>query len=263
MKKLLFSFIFIVIFTFTAIIFFKANKSENIPQTPADTTPTNIQNSTPTQNKAQPQDSSGQGYKTVWISVNDKDKLFLYTNLENKLSSKELATKHSCAQLISGGFYDTQGNHIGLLVSEGEIISDSQKNDLFNAYFSISKTNVISITEYPIFSPRISLQTGPFLFKNKNKVNLNLVRDENARRIAVGITEDKKIMFFAFYEQENYFSGPELAELSELIERINKEKKLSLVDVINLDGGAHSAFISDLVTLSEASPIGSFFCLKP
>jgi hypothetical protein len=54
-----------------------------------------------------------------------------------------------------------------------------------------------------------------------------------------------------------------LSELPEIIENINNEKNLSLENVINLDGGAHSAFISDLVSLNEASPIGSYFCIKP
>jgi uncharacterized protein YigE (DUF2233 family) len=201
--------------------------------------------------------------KSVWISVNDQDKLFLYSNLLNKGNTKDLATKNTCAQLVSGGFYDTNNKHIGLFVSEGETISESQENVTFNGYFNVSKTGVVSITEYPIFSPRISIQSGPFLLKNSKKVDLNMENDENARRIAVGVSKNGLIYFFAFYDQGNSFSGPKFSDLPGLIEKLNFEKKLNLVNVINLDGGAHSAFLSDLVNLHEASTIGSYFCIKP
>jgi exopolysaccharide biosynthesis protein len=213
---------------------------------------------------ATPRDKlQGGGYQSVWLIVRDPGKVFLYTNLDDKKASKDLATQNSCIHLISGGFYDVSGKHIGLLVSEGETLSRSQENSLFNAYFSISGTGTATITDSPVVSSRLSLQTGPFLIKKGAKVSLSLERDENARRLALGLTNDKKIIFFAVYDKDSTFYGPKLAELPDIIENINKEKKLSLTEVINLDGGTHSAFISDLATLSEASPIGSYFCIKP
>lgn len=258
MKKTVFIIISFLIFV-SVIIFaflnFQKKASISIPPFDEADTDADVLN--------QANNETTQGIKSVWLKVNDKDKLFLFSNLDNKLPSKELATKNSCLHIISGGFYDTSGKHIGLLVSEGEIISESRENSLFNAYFSISKSGDVSITEYPVFTPRISLQTGPFLLKKSIATNLSLERDENARRMAVGIDKNKDIYFFAFYDQTNTFSGPKLAELPGIVDQINKERKLNLTDVINLDGGAHSAFLSDLSTLSEASPIGSYFCIKP
>lgn len=257
MKKIFFLVILFIILT-GLIFIIKIIPDKQSFNLPAES---EIVQTDPIQKVDQPENSKE--YKSVWIKVNDKDKLTLFTNLDNKLPSKELATKYSCLHLVSGGFYDTENNHIGLLVSEGNIISQSQENNLFNAYFSISKTGVVSITEYPVFSPRISLQTGPYLLKNGENAELKLEKDENARRLALGIDKDKNIYFIAVYEQKNLFLGPKLVDLPKIIEQLNTEKKLTLVDVINLDGGAHSAFISSVVSLSEASPIGSFFCIKP
>lgn len=207
--------------------------------------------------------SSITGYKTVWISVNDNQKLFLFSNLENKLSSNELATKNNCEYLVSGGFYNQEGNPIGLFVTEGETFSQIIDSATFNGYFNVSDNGVASITRYPIFSPRISLQTGPILLENGSKVDLSLVNDDYARRIAVGVTENNLILFLVFYDQENNLSGPSLSELPGIIEQVNNDKKLLLKDVINLDGGNHSAFISNIIKLSETATIGSFFCIKP
>ncbi len=219
--------------------------------------PTNIIINTPTfsPNKT--------GYKSNWIIVNEPSKIFLYSNLKEKRNSYELATLNNCAHLISGGFYDKNGKHIGLFVSQGELLSPYEENQLFNGYFSIDYENKIEITEYPIFKPRISLQSGPILIRKGNKITIKLKNDENSRRIVLGLTKKNKVLFMAIYDESNNFSGPKLEELPNLIEKINIENDLELMDVINLDGGSHSAFISDYISISELSIIGSYFCIKP
>jgi hypothetical protein len=67
----------------------------------------------------------------------------------------------------------------------------------------------------------------------------------------------------AIYDQFTPLLGPTLEELPGILEKFSKDKNLNLIYVLNLDGGAHSAFISDLATLTEVSPAGSFFCVKP
>lgn len=208
-------------------------------------------------------DSLPAGYKVVWLEVIDKDKLFLYSNLAEPLTAKDFATKNSCAHIVSGGFYSLEGKHIGLFVSEGETLSQSQENSLFNGYFSLSREGLASITDYPVFSPRISLQTGPILMTDGTETSLSLKSDENARRLAVGISEENAVFFFVIYDAASPLLGPTLEELPGILADFVKDKKLDLTYILNLDGGAHSAFITDFVSLSEASPAGSFFCVKP
>jgi uncharacterized protein YigE (DUF2233 family) len=260
MRKYILLFVFIVIILISGKLYFDKYQAENIQL--REPSQTNQEIDLVSTDKPTPTTSIG-GYKTVWVSVRDRDKLFLFSNLSEKKSAKDIATGNSCLHLISGGFYDTERNHIGLLISEGQTLSESQENALFNGYFSVSKTGNVTITEYPVFSPRISLQTGPILLRDSKTLQLSLVRDENARRIVVGNNKEGSAVFIVVYDQKNVFSGPKLSELPVIIEKIDKANNLTLINAVNLDGGSHSAFVSDLANLNEASPIGSYFCIKP
>ncbi len=251
-------FLLILFILFFSAIFlnikFTQKSKKILPPITVDVSPTS---------SAKPEITIQSDYKIVWLTVRDKEKLFLYSNLIDLSPAKDLATKNSCAHLISGGFYNTDRKHIGLLISEGETISQSQDNVSFNGYFSISNNGMASITEYPMFNPRISLQTGPILLKEASKTILNSQNIENSRRLAVGITKENDVVFLAVYDQFTPLLGPTLEELPSIIEKFNIERKLNLTYALNLDGGAHSAFISDIATLSEVSTIGSYFCIKP
>ena len=47
-----------------------------------------------------------------------------------------------------------------------------------------------------------------------------------------------------------------------IIAKLNVKEEMGLADVINLDGGSASALVTPEFSLSEASPVGSFFCAK-
>jgi hypothetical protein len=53
-----------------------------------------------------------------------------------------------------------------------------------------------------------------------------------------------------------------LSELPDILQRLEDKAGLKFVDALNLDGGAHSVFVTDEVSLTELSLIGSYFCLK-
>jgi hypothetical protein len=50
--------------------------------------------------------------------------------------------------------------------------------------------------------------------------------------------------------------------MPDVMSKIMEVSSISFKDVINLDGGSASAFISKDKTLQEFSPIGSFFCIQ-
>jgi hypothetical protein len=60
----------------------------------------------------------------------------------------------------------------------------------------------------------------------------------------------------------NPVSGPKLNELPGIIKNINKSTSLNIVSALNLDGGAHSAFLTQSTDLNELSTIGEYFCIK-
>jgi len=201
------------------------------------------------------------GTQTSWFIVHDISKLSLHSNVINKLSAIDFKEQNNCASIINGGFYDENDEHIGLFIEDGKQIQKEQSNSLFNGYLSASSRTAIISTDRPT-GPRFALQTGPILIESSGTQTLKLMRDEKARRMVAGITKDGNVIFMTFYDATNLTSGPNLVELPQLVEDLNKKNNLNIVDAINLDGGNHSAFISDEVQLTDVQTPGSFFCVK-
>jgi exopolysaccharide biosynthesis protein len=220
-------------------------------------------NQSPTLSPSQAQS----GLRTSWFIVDDIENLSLRSNLSDQLSAKEAKDKYECTRIISGGFYsdsETQGKdgkHIGLFVTEGETLSPYKGNSLFNGFLHIENESATISSNVPSNSD-IALQTGPLLMTSGNPRKLSLVRDEKARRMVAATTSDNKLLFMTFFESSSYVSGPKLAELPELVKKLGEEEQLEIIDAINLDGGAHSAFITDEVTLTDIQTPGSYFCVK-
>lgn len=265
MKKtiILIAFMFIVlivvigIFFVVKIYFNKNNAAVNIP-TPAEPSTVPILSTTP-----KPTFASSTKSNVRYITVRDASKITLVSNLKDKLAASEAKEKDGCAYLVSGGFYNQEGKHIGLFVSEQAKISEAISDPTFNGFFSIDTANNPTISTIQIANPRLSLQTGPILFRNSKPLALNLKSDESARRIIAAVNSFGHITFIVFFNQTNPIEGPTLSSLPKLVNDLNKDTNLDYDEAINLDGGAHSAFITDTVNIREISTIGSYFCIKP
>jgi uncharacterized protein YigE (DUF2233 family) len=201
------------------------------------------------------------GIQSSWFIVNDISKLSLHSNLEDKLSVNDYKEKNNCESIINGGFYSEEGKHIGLFIEDGRLLQKEQLNQLFNGYFSAQSRTVSISTDRPT-GPRFALQTGPILIADGQMKTLKLMRDEKARRMVVGITESGNVVFMTFYDASTLTSGPKLVELPQLVQKLNEENNLNITDAINLDGGNHSAFISDEVQLTDIQTPGSYFCVR-
>lgn len=208
-----------------------------------------------------PEASPKQGIQSSWIQVDDVQDISLHSNLEEKLSALEFKEKHQCESIVNGGFYTKENAHIGLFVEDGKELSKYQENSLFNGFFSIVN-NVPRINQTQPMNPDIALQTGPILRKNSQKHTLSITRDENARRMVAAITPEKKILFVTFYDASSLVLGPKLEELPKYVEEFAQSKSYSITDAINLDGGSHSAFISEEIQLTDIQTAGSYFCVK-
>jgi uncharacterized protein YigE (DUF2233 family) len=206
------------------------------------------------------------GIKSSWIIVRNMDKISLLSNIVERLSASEAKEKYGCTAIINGGFYsaDESGEnakHIGLFISNGNQISPSQTNTLFNGFFSISGTTPsISSTVPP--NVKTALQTGPVLMKNGKASLLTLARDEDARRMIAATTPQNEVIFLALYDPSSFFNGPKLEEVPKILSDIDKSTSLDFKDAINLDGGSHSAFISEEISLTDVQTPGSYFCVK-
>jgi uncharacterized protein YigE (DUF2233 family) len=251
MRFKLFFFTFIII----GILIFLQTRNSNSNQLQLSVEPTDTITITP-----KPQEKLT-GIQSSWFVVHDISKLKLHSNLIDKLSAADFKEQNSCESLVNGGFFSEKNEHIGLFIEDGKTIQKEQTNSLFNGYFS-ALTRTASISKDRPTGPRFALQTGPILIKDDQVYTLKLMRDEKARRMVAAITEDGNVIFLTFYEASSLAQGPKLVDLPQLVEKLSDENALKIVDAINLDGGNHSAFISNEVQLTDIQTPGSYFCVR-
>ncbi|MBN1169074.1 phosphodiester glycosidase family protein [Candidatus Woesebacteria bacterium] len=189
--------------------------------------------------------------------------IFLYTNLYEKQQSVILKEKENCSLLISGGFYDKDYKHLGLLYKNDEIVSKSIRSDTFNAYFTIDNNYKVKISrEEPETPLYLALQSGPMLIEQRKLIKLDLKNDKHARRAIIGLTNVQEVIFMAVTDFQTGLSGPYLEDLPQILKLFEDSIGIGLTDAINLDGGGAMAFITEKVKITENQVIGSFFCIK-
>lgn len=197
----------------------------------------------------------------AWFSVKPNEKMELFSNVDDKLTSHDAKETYSCEKIVNAGFYSKENEHIGLFKNHEGTVSEYQTNSLFNGVFTKDTKGQFAIST-DVQSADIALQTGPILVQNSEPLELNLKSDKAARRTVAAINSDGDLIFFVFYDSQSVFNGPYLRELPQMVLDASDDFELNIVDAINLDGGSASAFITDNVNLRELSPIGGFFCIN-
>jgi uncharacterized protein YigE (DUF2233 family) len=193
--------------------------------------------------------------------VSDPQNLFLHPNFTEKLSSSERKKNLSCKNLINAGFYDKSNKPLGLFISERKIVEKEIESLLFNGIFYLSNENIPHIIEtVSDGNIRLAVQSGPVIYEKGVPRTLQIIDDKAARRMAVGITSDEKIIFLTFFNKESPLQGPYLQDLPAFIALFNNSGNHKIVSALNLDGGTASAFLTDNLSLNEVANIGSFFC---
>lgn len=217
-----------------------------------------------TSDSTRPTFSPSQSKNNVqYVTVRDTGKIILFSNLEEQFTSMEGKDTNGCIYLVSGGFYTQSAKFIGLFVTENKKLSDSITDPTFNGFFTIDSLGIPTITATSPENSRIALQSGPILYKDGKPLTLSLKNDENARRVVVTVNRLNQVTFIVFYNQNNPIDGPKLADLPKILDSLKKDTNLDFDNALNLDGGSHSAFITETVNLKEISSIGSYFCIKP
>ena len=197
-----------------------------------------------------------------WYEVENTDNLFLTANF-GEYTSSEFIENNNCKFLSSGGFYKSDYSPTGLLISEYEEVSPFVPSQLTNGIFSVNDFATPRISSVvPRDRLRLALQAGPLLKENGEFNSLSLKEDENARRVVVGVTGENKAYFLILYNPDSVLMGPYLKNLPEIISLFEKQTEISFADLLNLDGGSPTVFMSSEVFLTESSLVGSFFCLK-
>lgn len=200
------------------------------------------------------------GYYISWFEVNDVRKISLFTNLQQKETSEKIAIQHDCIYLVSAGFYGKDYKHIGLFISDNNKLSDAIASKMFDGFFYI-KDNKAFISNEPNLDSDIALQSGPLLIKGNSNLDKNFANKEKSRRILVATSNSGSVIFMVLFS-ENRLQGPSLSEITNIVNKLEKYLGIDILDLLNLDGGAHSVFLTPDQKITEVSPIGSFFCIS-
>lgn len=202
----------------------------------------------------------GTAFRTNWFYAETRN-LLLISNYHKKLTSLDVSEKSGCKNLINGGFYGKDDNPLGLVITNGKVVSDYEKNMLFNAVFFVQNGKAEISTEIPV-NPDLALQTGPLLLTNKQPLKLAINNDEASRRSVAAINDAGQPVFMVIYKPESTYDGPLLGDLPLHLQEIEKNLHITFSSAVNLDGGSASAFRTKNFSLGELTNVGSFFCAQ-
>lgn len=206
---------------------------------------------------------NGESFSFSYFIVDQSNTIKLIPNLVKQASSISAAQEHTCTFLSSAGFYSTDSMPIGLFVTDSTQINPYQPNALLNGFFSVSRSGVASIKSIPPQdTPHVAIQSGPLLIVDGQSKRLIIRDDEPARRVVVAETSNHGAIFLVLYSLENTFKGPTLADVPIHLKEIEKIIHISIIHALNLDGGSASAFITHDTSITELTPVGSFFCVQ-
>lgn len=206
-------------------------------------------------------DFDNQNLTIAWFKVENPEKLKLIPNFSEKSSSKETVSTQNCQFLSSAGFYTTTNLPIGLFIADGKQINSWQQNSLLDGILSINYLATPRITRNLPQDPlKLAIQSGPIIKENAGFQTLRIQNDNNSRRLVAAITGENSLYFLVIYDSNSNYSGPLLGNLPNVFKNFEEKEGIIFADIINLDGGGASAFISSDTSLSEISPVGAFFC---
>jgi hypothetical protein len=263
MRKFLVGCLFSIILIFIIGLYLTTPKKSGLPPRS-----TNSNSSAPSPSEQQPEKNlktvtvNGKQYTYGIIGPVKPSLVSLISNLPQKQLTSQLKNQIPCASLTSAGFYDTADKHIGLFQTNDTVISKETSNSLFQTIIWSAADGQAGIqSQKPEKTLQFALQTGPLLITDFQPRTLALKTDEEARRIAIGMTEDQNFIFYGVFG-EHVYTGPLLTDLPRIIQAINTQEGVQPREVVNLDGGSHASFQHNSTIVSEISPVGGIFCIK-
>lgn len=186
----------------------------------------------------------------------------LLTNFQTRTSARELMETQNCESGVNAGFYDTEGQPLGLFIADGQTLNQAVESKLLNGFFAVTPQNNAEIVDSNPKNARLAVQTGPLLMLEGSPLPLRILSDERARRMVAATTTNGEVVFLTLFSPDSVFDGPLLADTPVIVSEIAKQEGLSLTRAINLDGGSASAFYNQTISLAELTQVGSFFCVK-
>jgi len=200
-------------------------------------------------------------YVYVFSRLNDLGQLKLVYNKKNE-AGQVLIKRKGCQVAINGGFYDKTKQPLGLLISEGKIVSKEIESALFNGFVWLTDEGSFGITdELPEVEFRLALQSGPLLYVGGVENELTTVDDKPSRRSLLAYLSSGELVLLTVYDPNSVFSGPYLNNLPKVLGTIATQENMIIVDALNLDGGSTSLYRDREHFLNEYRTVKSLFCV--
>lgn len=174
----------------------------------------------------------------------------------------EVISRTGALAAVNGGYFDPGDAPVGLLVSEGKIISPLRKAKLLSGVLSASASRVeIARTARFAMSSKIkaAVQCGPLLVERSAPVaGLNDTRP--ARRTFATVDGKGRAAL-------GVCSAVSLAQLARILALTNAAGDFKIARALNLDGGSSSAFWfagkDGNVSLPELKTVRNFVSIVP
>lgn len=170
--------------------------------------------------------------------------------------------REKCIAGVNGGYFDTDRAAMGLVVSEGSVISRLRKARLLTGVLCTPKDTVqlLRLGEFALkrAGPN-ALQCGPFLVDGGKPV-AGLEKTRAARRTFVAVFAGNRAAL-------GYCSAVTLGELAEILTTRGTATNETPARAVNLDGGSSSAFwcatTSGTVSIPEQKAVRNFVAVTP
>ena len=163
---------------------------------------------------------------------------------------------------VNGGYFDPADAPVGLLISDGRVLSPLRKAKLLTGIL-IANANRVDIVRTSHFSlkekPRTAVQCGPLLVEHGQAVaGLNDTR--RARRTFAAVDGKNRAIL-------GISSSLSLAQLGQVLRLTNLAGQFKSVRALNLDGGSSTAFWfageSGPVSFPEQKKVRDFVIVVP
>jgi len=208
-------------------------------------------------------ENSGQATIDVALIAAKSGKLRVIDNPAGAETLADAIQRRNCVAGVNGGYFDPNFRPIGLLVSEGVVISPLTRARLLTGVLCSSDRG-IEIVRLGEFSRKQKLnaavECGPLLIDLGNRIRgLDVTR--SARRTFAAVARGGKAAL-------GVSSDLSLAQLSEALSTISLRDDFKIRRALNLDGGSSSAFWfarkeGDAFSIPEEKAVRDFVAIVP
>ena len=138
---------------------------------------------------------------------------------------------------VNGGYFDPENAPVGLLISDGRLLSPLRKAKLLTGilFATPNRVDILRTSRYSMKPrPQTALQCGPLLIEHGESV-AGLNDSRTARRTFAGVDGKGRTLI-------GISSAVSLAQLSQIVSLTNSAGEFRATRAMNLDGGSSTAF---------------------